>query len=147
MTDKVGKNKIKVVKKVPKRLTSVEELTDEEREAVTIVFHQFETGLREGTIFTKVNSLRLASNSLIIMKLNSLRLGSISSVLKIIDICIKMNQYKRHGWIKLHFSTSKETPISLLSLSFYSSFFLGCFNGDEISWSEPIRAGNNRHDQ
>ena len=65
MTDKVGKNKTekvektKVVKKVRKKLTAVEELTDEEREAVTIVFHQFETGLREGTIFTKVNSLRL----------------------------------------------------------------------------------------
>ena len=43
-------------KKVGKKLTAVEELTDEEREAVTIVFHQFETGLREGTIFTKVRS-------------------------------------------------------------------------------------------
>ena len=67
MTDKVGKNKTeqaektKVVKKVAKKLTAVEELTDEEREAVTIVFHQFETGLREGTIFTKVNSLRQGS--------------------------------------------------------------------------------------
>jgi calmodulin len=28
-------------------------LTDEEMEAVTVVFHQFETGLREGTIYTK----------------------------------------------------------------------------------------------
>ena len=34
--------------------TAVEELTSEEREAVTIVFHQYETGLREGTIYTKV---------------------------------------------------------------------------------------------
>ena len=42
----------KEVKKKPK--TAVDELTAEEREAVTIVFHQFETGLREGTIFTKV---------------------------------------------------------------------------------------------
>ena len=42
----------KDVKKKPK--TAVDELTAEEREAVTIVFHQFETGLREGTIFTKV---------------------------------------------------------------------------------------------
>lgn len=33
--------------------TAVDDLTSEEREAVTIVFHQFETGLREGTIFTK----------------------------------------------------------------------------------------------
>ena len=33
---------------------AVDEMTAEEREAVTIVFHQFETGLREGTIFTKV---------------------------------------------------------------------------------------------
>ena len=65
MTDKHGKNKTekvektKVVKKVRKKLTAVEELTDEEREAVTDVFHQFETGLREGTIFTKVSSFRL----------------------------------------------------------------------------------------
>lgn len=41
----------KEVKK--KQKTAVDELTAEEREAVTIVFHQFETGLREGTIFTK----------------------------------------------------------------------------------------------
>jgi len=63
MSEKGGKNvkavvvkddKTKAVKKkVGKKLTAVEELTDEEREAVTIVFHQFETGLREGTIFTK----------------------------------------------------------------------------------------------
>ena len=50
--------KPKAVKKVVKKLTAVEELTDEEREAVTVVFHQFETGLREGTIFTKVSSFR-----------------------------------------------------------------------------------------
>ena len=30
-------------------------LTEEELEAFTVVFHQFETGLREGTIYTKVN--------------------------------------------------------------------------------------------
>jgi len=30
-------------------------LTEEELDAVTVVFHQFETGLREGTIYTKVN--------------------------------------------------------------------------------------------
>ena len=65
MTEKVGKNKTekteksKVTKKVGKKLTAVEELTDEEREAVTIVFHLFETGLREGTIFTKAINLRL----------------------------------------------------------------------------------------
>ena len=29
-------------------------LTEEELDSVTIVFHQFETGLREGTIYTKV---------------------------------------------------------------------------------------------
>ena len=53
----MDKNKVekpKTVKKTAKKLTAVEELTSEEREAVTIVFHQFETGLREGTIFTKV---------------------------------------------------------------------------------------------
>ena len=55
------KEEKKAVKKVSKKLTAVDELTTEEREAVTIVFHQFETGLREGTIFTKVSiSLRLA---------------------------------------------------------------------------------------
>ena len=43
----------KEAKKKPK--TAVDDLTAEEREAVTIVFHQFETGLREGTIFTKVS--------------------------------------------------------------------------------------------
>lgn len=29
-------------------------LTEEELDAVTVVFHQYETGLREGTIYTKV---------------------------------------------------------------------------------------------
>ena len=42
-------------KKVAKKVTAVDELTNEEREAVTVVFHQYETGLREGTIFTKVS--------------------------------------------------------------------------------------------
>ena len=32
-------------------------MTDQELDAVTIVFHQFETGLREGTIYTKVSHL------------------------------------------------------------------------------------------
>jgi len=46
--------KAKPVKKAgKKKLTAVDEMTTEEREAVTIVFHQYETGLREGTIFTK----------------------------------------------------------------------------------------------
>ena len=31
-----------------------ESLTEEELEAVTVVFHQYETGLREGTILTRV---------------------------------------------------------------------------------------------
>ena len=53
MTEKV-KSKIEKVKKIDKKKNPMGELTDEEREAVTIVFHQFETGLREGTIFTKV---------------------------------------------------------------------------------------------
>ena len=30
-------------------------ITEEELDAVTIVFHQFESGLREGTIYTKVS--------------------------------------------------------------------------------------------
>merc|ERR1719195_2519514 len=48
------KNKVNIKKEVKKKpKTAVDELTAEEREAVTIVFHQFETGLREGTIFTK----------------------------------------------------------------------------------------------
>ena len=47
--------KPKLKKRGGKKKTAVDELTTEEREAVTIVFHQFETGLREGTIFTKVS--------------------------------------------------------------------------------------------
>ena len=43
--------------------TAVDDLTSEEREAVTIVFHQYETGLREGTIFTKVRITRQTSIS------------------------------------------------------------------------------------
>ena len=30
-------------------------MTEAELEAVTIVFHQYETGLREGTIYTRVS--------------------------------------------------------------------------------------------
>ena len=30
-------------------------LTEEELDAVTVVFHQYETGLREGTIYTRVS--------------------------------------------------------------------------------------------
>ena len=41
--------------KTGKKVNAVDELTTQEREAVTIVFHQYETGLREGTIFTKVS--------------------------------------------------------------------------------------------
>ena len=41
--------------KTGKKTKAVDELTTQEREAVTIVFHQYETGLREGTIFTKVS--------------------------------------------------------------------------------------------
>ena len=44
----------KSTKKTEKKPVEVDELTDEEREAVTIVFHQYETGLREGTILVKV---------------------------------------------------------------------------------------------
>ena len=36
--------------------TLLESLTEEELDAVTVVFHQYETGLREGTIYTKVTS-------------------------------------------------------------------------------------------
>ena len=52
---KTEKPKVEKTKKVLKKLPVVDELTDEEREAVTIVFHQFETGLREGTILVKVS--------------------------------------------------------------------------------------------
>ena len=38
----------------------VQTLTEEELDAVTVVFHQYETGLREGTIYTKVGNLREA---------------------------------------------------------------------------------------
>jgi hypothetical protein len=33
----------------------VDALTGPEMEVVTVVFHQFETGLREGTIYTRVS--------------------------------------------------------------------------------------------
>ena len=36
------------------RLGQLDSLTEEELDAVTTVFHQYETGLREGTIYTKV---------------------------------------------------------------------------------------------
>ena len=55
MTEKT-KVKLDKVKRAEKKKGGAGELTDEEREAVTIVFHQFETGLREGTIFTKVRN-------------------------------------------------------------------------------------------
>ena len=63
MTEKV-KPKIEKVKKLEKKKNPLGDLTDEEREAVTIVFHQFETGLREGTIFTKVGDLSNFLNSI-----------------------------------------------------------------------------------
>ena len=52
---KTEKPKVEKNKKIVKKLPVVDELTDEEREAVTIVFHQFETGLREGTILVKAS--------------------------------------------------------------------------------------------
>ena len=63
MTEKT-KTKLDKVRKAEKKKGGVGELTDEEREAVTIVFHQFETGLREGTIFTKVRGPFLHSSVL-----------------------------------------------------------------------------------
>ena len=50
------KSKTKTEKSKKMKFVVVDELTDEEREAVTIVFHQFETGLREGTILVKVGN-------------------------------------------------------------------------------------------
>ena len=38
-----------------KKKVELAPLTEEELDAVTIVFHQFETGLREGTIYTLVS--------------------------------------------------------------------------------------------
>ena len=35
-------------------LPVVAPLTEEELDAITVVFHQYETGLREGTIYTRV---------------------------------------------------------------------------------------------
>ena len=46
-----------VEKRKKKLVDMVAPLTDEELDAVTVVFHQFETGLREGCIFTKVTIL------------------------------------------------------------------------------------------
>ena len=36
----------------------VDSLTGPEMEVVTVVFHQFETGLREGTIYTRLSRRR-----------------------------------------------------------------------------------------
>ena len=73
--------------------TAVEELTSEEREAVTIVFHQYETGLREGTIFTKVTT---ASNLLSFleyqMKLKHLTMN-VPSLLRIVIYLLCWNYY------------------------------------------------------
>ena len=38
----------------PHQKVMVAPLTEEELDAITVVFHQYETGLREGTIYTKV---------------------------------------------------------------------------------------------
>ena len=54
-TEDIDKPKPKI--KTGKKVNAVDELTTQEREAVTIFFHQYETGLREGTIFTKVTRL------------------------------------------------------------------------------------------
>ena len=48
-------------------------LTEEELNAVTIVFHQYETGLREGTIYTRVRGdmshyLEVGQNVRVFMK-------------------------------------------------------------------------------
>ena len=59
------KAKLEKAKRVGKKEVVADDLTDEEREAVTIVFHQFETGLREGTILVKV---LLASSKMKIKK-------------------------------------------------------------------------------
>ena len=63
---KSEKSKVEKGQKATKKLPVVDELTDEEREAVTIVFHQFETGLREGTILVKVNFLYFIPSRLLI---------------------------------------------------------------------------------
>ena len=60
--------------------TAVDDLTSEEREAVTIVFHQFETGLREGTIFTKVKQDKEGDDA---YKTNLDHFSSIYSVFKL----------------------------------------------------------------
>ena len=60
--DKPDKSKPKI--KVVKKVTAVDELTTDEREAVTVVFHQFETGLRTGTIYTKVSFCGFISPSI-----------------------------------------------------------------------------------
>ena len=43
------------VEKMTKTMLQLDPLTEEELDAVTVVFHQYETGLREGTIMTRVS--------------------------------------------------------------------------------------------
>ncbi len=42
----------------------VDSLTGPEMEVVTVVFHQFETGLREGTIYTRVRLSELREGTI-----------------------------------------------------------------------------------
>ena len=50
---KHDRSKVEKNKESMKKRTEVDELTENEMEVVTIVFHQYETGLREGTILVK----------------------------------------------------------------------------------------------
>ncbi len=74
-------------------------LTEEELDAVTVVFHQFETGLREGTIYTKVSItityILRGKASLKIRRQNAVILCCIQDKISTVECIrkIKQNQY------------------------------------------------------
>ena len=115
MTEKV-KPKIEKVKKLEKKKNPLGDLTDEEREAVTIVFHQFETGLREGTIFTKVGDLGNFLNSIFIFSRKS---GStIINVHPLVSLFVCLSITKTPQPFRIIFSTSPSVSSFILQPQF-----------------------------
>ena len=56
-TDTQTVPELAAVSRAHRMMVTMDPLTEEELDAVTVVFHQYETGLREGTIMTRVSQL------------------------------------------------------------------------------------------
>ena len=54
-TDTQTVPELAAVSRAHRMTVTMDPLTEEELDAVTVVFHQYETGLREGTIMTRVS--------------------------------------------------------------------------------------------